>query len=340
MAPRLPFTLDQLKQAVAANHSYVAVARQLGYSPRGSAGMVKRWIEQHGLDTSHFGGKGWHRGRGPNIVYTRETLAEAVQHSRTYSDVCRYLGRTTQGGTSTHIRRRIEAFGIDTSHFLTRSEVSRLNWRPDMRPNTPGGFRKPEDLFVVLSPGSNRPRASMLRREMIKAGIPEKCAECGQGPEWNGKPLGLHVDHIDGNWLNNLQENLRFLCPNCHSQQPTTRSTRRRHYSDRVEPFTPVCDQGHPLTGSGGCPQCRLTHRRSRTEERTGRPAQINHADRTHCPLEHELRAPNLVASCPRRSCLACRRGRGVVATAARRGEVLDLKTIADAKYAEIMAAA
>ena len=50
------------------------------------------------------------------------------------------------------------------------------------------------------------------------------CEECGIGNEYNGKPLSLELDHIDGNNSNNLIENLRILCPNCHSQTPTHRS--------------------------------------------------------------------------------------------------------------------
>lgn len=44
-----------------------------------------------------------------------------------------------------------------------------------------------------------------------------KCAEC-EIDEWNKKPICLEIDHIDGNNRNNALTNLRFLCPNCHSQ--------------------------------------------------------------------------------------------------------------------------
>lgn len=49
----------------------------------------------------------------------------------------------------------------------------------------------------------------------------DKCEECGLGNEWNGKPLTLQLDHIDGDSDNDDIENLRLLCPNCHTQTPT-----------------------------------------------------------------------------------------------------------------------
>lgn len=47
-----------------------------------------------------------------------------------------------------------------------------------------------------------------------------KCLICDIS-EWNGKPITFQFDHIDGNPDNNTKENIRMLCPNCHSQTDT-----------------------------------------------------------------------------------------------------------------------
>ena len=60
------------------------------------------------------------------------------------------------------------------------------------------------------------------------------CQECGISDHWNGKPLTLQVDHIDGDALNKDLENLSLLCPNCHSQTHTFANKRGRGASTRT----------------------------------------------------------------------------------------------------------
>ena len=48
-----------------------------------------------------------------------------------------------------------------------------------------------------------------------------KCCECGNGIVWNNKPLRLQIDHKNGNKKDNRRENIRIICPNCHTQTET-----------------------------------------------------------------------------------------------------------------------
>ncbi|MCL8025594.1 HNH endonuclease signature motif containing protein [Nocardioides bruguierae] len=145
----------------------------------------------------------------PAEKYTRRILAEAVEHSSSMAGVLRYLGLKQSGGGHAHISRRIKRFGIDTSHFVRF---------------TNGAHRtrlSADQVLVRRSSDSPRAKPYLLRRALAEINRPLRCEICDLGSEWQGQPLLLEIDHIDGDFHNNERDNLRYLCPNCHAQTPT-----------------------------------------------------------------------------------------------------------------------
>ena len=96
----------------------------------------------------------------------------------------------------------------------------------------------------ILSGNCNSPDTL---KKYIKKHISDKCSECGVGEIWNNKYLCLQLDHIDGNSDNNNLDNLRLLCPNCHSQTNTfgsngygsfyRKSTKRNQYMRKYKGY-------------------------------------------------------------------------------------------------------
>ena len=87
-------------------------------------------------------------------------------------------------------------------------------------PNQSGKGIKKDIKKRILNLEEYSSRAS-IRKIIIKDNLIEyKCSECNI-QTWNNKSLSLHLDHINGIGNDNRLENLRFLCPNCHSQTET-----------------------------------------------------------------------------------------------------------------------
>lgn len=78
-----------------------------------------------------------------------------------------------------------------------------------------------QEILVRRPADSRRVAPHLLRGALIEAGVEYKCVLCGLGDDWCGLPLILHVDHIRGDPSDSRLEEVRFLCPNCHSQTAT-----------------------------------------------------------------------------------------------------------------------
>ena len=142
--------------------------------------------------------------------YTKEILEPLVAESVSVSEVLRKLGKRQTGSIATHLSKVIKKFEIDTSHFLGQ--------RANCGENHKGGPKKKGwKEVLVLREGDRRQDAYRLRRALVESGRPYECEEC-KTSDWNGKELKLQVDHKNRNWLDDRPRNIRFLCPNCHSQ--------------------------------------------------------------------------------------------------------------------------
>lgn len=88
----------------------------------------------------------------------------------------------------------------------------------------PNGGKNGYPLQEIFEGKHPKYRTQTLKNRLIKEGmLKEECSECGIGPIWNDKPIVLEMDHINGKRRDHRLENLRILCPNCHSQTPTFR---------------------------------------------------------------------------------------------------------------------
>lgn len=91
-------------------------------------------------------------------------------------------------------------------------------------------FRKEHGFRIQDILNGEQPQYSTykLKNKLLKENILEnKCSVCGLDNMWNGIPINMELDHIDGNRTNHSLDNLRMICPNCHSQTDTYRSKNR-----------------------------------------------------------------------------------------------------------------
>jgi len=129
-------------------------------------------------------------------------LEDALRGSNSMAEVVRKLGLNKSSGTYATINKILDLYSLKPQ-FVKRARGT-----------------KKYTLEEIFCKNSTYDRGT-LRNKLIRENLLKyACNECGI-TEWNNKKISLQLDHINGINNDNRMENLRFLCPNCHSQTST-----------------------------------------------------------------------------------------------------------------------
>lgn len=144
-----------------------------------------------------------------------QELRKIIAESTSMRQVLYKMNATVAGCQSKLFKRIIKELNIDISHFKGEYKLGEK-----FKTEIP-----PEKTFVNGKFFNGRD----LTKKIIKYNLKKyKCEKCGNTGTWMGEPIVLQLDHIDGKNTNNCLENLRFMCPNCHSQTSTYSGRRHR----------------------------------------------------------------------------------------------------------------
>ena len=150
--------------------------------------------------------------------WTDEELHIAVNQSRSFRNVLILLRLVPAGGNHDQIKKRIKLLYISTSHFTGKVWNSGMRYETKTKPN----------LETLLITGSEI-QSFKLKRRLFGAGLKSpSCELCGWAEVSVDGRIPVELDHVNGVHDDNRIENLRILCPNCHSLQLTHRGKNKK----------------------------------------------------------------------------------------------------------------
>ncbi len=142
------------------------------------------------------------------VSLKKDEIQELLKTSNSINQILKKLNVNSNGsGAYKTFKNHCKNLGIEIPIY-----------RPIGRKN--GNFN-PINLTEILVENSTFQNMSRLKKKLINAGLLKyKCLKCNIST-WNDEYISLHIDHINGIHNDNRIENLRLLCPNCHSQTET-----------------------------------------------------------------------------------------------------------------------
>lgn len=150
--------------------------------------------------------------------WDKNDLRKAVKVSKSYRSVIKELGLEPAGGNYQQIKKYVKEFNFSTAHFTGKSWNKGLKFE----------FKPVIELKEILV-GDSYYQSFKLKRRLFASNLKTpQCEECGWAQVSEDGRLPLELDHINGNRRDNRLENLRILCPNCHSLKPTHRGRNRK----------------------------------------------------------------------------------------------------------------
>lgn len=145
--------------------------------------------------------------------WSDENLIHAIQNSFSIRQVLQKLSLVEAGGNYQQVQKRIKELGLDISHFTGKGWNKNLKFQPFSI--TP--------LADILRKDSSF-QSFKLKNRLFRARLKKpKCEICGWSEKSSDGRIPVELDHINGDRFDNRIQNLRILCPNCHSLQPTHR---------------------------------------------------------------------------------------------------------------------
>lgn len=177
-------------------------------------------------------------------IISKEKMEEIVKSSFSIAECLRKMGRSDIGGNYRTFYRYKGLYNLDTSHF-TGQRVRKNSYNETQKPVE---FYLHKDCYTSI-------KSSKLLKKLVDAGYKlYECERCHMS-EWFGEPITLQLHHIDGDHFNNELDNLKILCPNCHSQ--TDNFCGKNHKKEVKKIYCKECGkQISRYSKSGLCKNC------------------------------------------------------------------------------------